>query len=40
MQGSGHLINTDARCNIYIANTGKGMQKLAFKGMTTKTAAK
>ena len=33
MQGGGHLINTDAKGNIYVANTGKGMQKLAFKGM-------
>jgi hypothetical protein len=40
MQGGGHLINTDAKGNIYIANTGKGMQKLAFKGMSTTTAAK
>jgi hypothetical protein len=34
MKGGGHLIATDARGNIYIANTGKGMQKLAFKGMS------
>ena len=40
MQGGGHLINTDAKGNIYIANTGKGMQKLAFKGMSSATAAK
>jgi hypothetical protein len=40
MQGGGHLINADARGNIYIANTGKGMQRLAFKGMSTATAAK
>ena len=40
MQGGGHLINTDAKGNIYIANTGKGMQKLAFKGMSTATAAR
>src|SRR5215471_14838293 len=40
MQGGGHLINTDAKGNIYIANTGKGMQKLAFKGMATATAAR
>jgi sugar lactone lactonase YvrE len=40
MQGGGHLINTDAKGNIYIANTGKGMQKLAFKGMSAATAAK
>jgi len=40
MQGGGHLINTDAKGNIYIANTGKGMQKLAFKGTSAATAAK
>jgi hypothetical protein len=40
MKGGGHLINTDAKGNIYIANTSKGMQKLAFKGMSTATAAK
>ncbi len=40
MKGGGHLINTDTKGNIYIANTGKGMQKLAFKGMSTATAAK
>jgi hypothetical protein len=40
MQGGGHLINTDAKGNIYIANTGKGMQKLAFKGLSAATAAK
>jgi hypothetical protein len=34
MQGGGHLINTDAKGNLYVANTGKGMQKLAFKGMS------
>jgi DNA-binding beta-propeller fold protein YncE len=40
MQGGGHLINTDAKGNIYVANTTKGMQKLAFKGMSAATAAK
>jgi hypothetical protein len=40
MQGAGHLINTDVKGNIYIANTGKGMQKLAFKGMSAATATK
>jgi hypothetical protein len=34
MQGGGHMITTDARGNIYVANTAKGMQKLAFKGLT------
>jgi hypothetical protein len=34
MQGGGHLITTDARGNIYVANTAKGMQKLAFKGLS------
>jgi hypothetical protein len=40
MKGGGHLINTDAKGNIYVANTGKGMQKLTFKGMSAPTAAK
>jgi len=39
MKGGGHLINTDAKGNIYVANTGKGMQKLAFKGMAAPTKA-
>jgi hypothetical protein len=39
MQGGGHLINTDAKGNIYVANTGKGMQKLAFKAMVAPAAA-
>jgi len=34
MIGSGHLIATDSKGNIYIAGTGAGMQKLAFKGMS------
>jgi hypothetical protein len=35
MIGGGHLIQTDAKGNIYIPQTTKGMQKLTFKGMTT-----
>lgn len=35
MQGGGHLIATDAKGNIYVANTSKGMQKLALTGMAT-----
>ena len=34
MVGGGHLINTDAKGNIYIAATGMGLQKLTFKGMS------
>jgi DNA-binding beta-propeller fold protein YncE len=33
--GAGHHIQTDSKGNIYIAQTGMGMQKLVFKGMTT-----
>jgi DNA-binding beta-propeller fold protein YncE len=33
--GGGHLIQTDSKGNIYIAQTTKGMQKLTFKGMST-----
>ncbi len=33
--GGGHLIATDSKGNIYIAQTTQGLQKLAFKGMTT-----
>ena len=33
--GPGHQIATDSKGNIYIAQTGTGMQKLVFKGMTT-----
>jgi NHL repeat len=33
--GGGHLIQTDSKGNIYIAQTTMGLQKLAFKGMTT-----
>jgi DNA-binding beta-propeller fold protein YncE len=35
MIGGGHLIQTDSKGNIYIAQTTNGMQKLTFKGMTT-----
>lgn len=34
MIGGGHHIATDSKGNIYIAQTGAGMQKLAFKGMS------
>jgi hypothetical protein len=34
MLGGGHQIATDAKGNIYVAATGNGMQKLAFKGMS------
>ena len=33
--GGGHLIQTDSKGNIYIAQTTSGLQKLTFKGMTT-----
>ena len=33
--GGGHQIQTDSKGNIYIAQTTMGLQKLAFKGMTT-----
>lgn len=32
--GAGHHINTDSKGNLYIAQTGNGMQKLTFKGMS------
>jgi len=32
--GGGHLINVDAKGNIYIAATTMGLQKLTFKGMS------
>jgi len=35
MIGGGHLIQTDSKGNIYIAQTTMGLQKLTFKGMTT-----
>jgi hypothetical protein len=34
MIGGGHHIATDSKGNIYIAGTGAGMQKLAYKGMS------
>ena len=35
MIGGGHLIAVDQKGNIYVAGTSQGMQKLAFKGMST-----
>ena len=35
MIGGGHLIATDQKGNIYIAQTTSGLQKLTFKGMST-----
>ena len=32
--GPGHEIATDSKGNIYIAQTGAGMQKLTYKGMS------
>jgi outer membrane protein assembly factor BamB len=32
--GAGHHIQTDSKGNLYIAQTGTGMQKLASKGMS------
>jgi len=32
--GPGHHIQTDSKGNLYIAQTGAGLQKLAFKGMS------
>jgi hypothetical protein len=32
--GAGHQIATDSKGNLYIAQTGAGMQKLTFKGMS------
>jgi DNA-binding beta-propeller fold protein YncE len=34
MIGGGHLIATDSKGNLYIAQTAAGMQKLVFKGMS------
>jgi ligand-binding sensor domain-containing protein len=34
MIGAGHQIATDSKGNLYIAQTGAGMQKLTFKGMS------
>lgn len=33
--GTGHLIQTDSRGNIYIAATGRGYERLIFTGLTT-----
>jgi hypothetical protein len=35
MIGAGHQIATDSKGNLYIAQTGAGMQKLTFKGMSS-----
>jgi DNA-binding beta-propeller fold protein YncE len=35
--GGGHLITTDPKGNIYVAATGMGLQKLAFKGFSAPT---
>jgi len=35
MIGAGHQIATDSKGNLYIAQTGQGMQKLTFKGMSS-----
>jgi DNA-binding beta-propeller fold protein YncE len=35
MIGAGHQIATDSKGNLYIVATGTGMQKPAFKGMST-----
>jgi hypothetical protein len=35
MLGGGHQIAVDSKGNIYVAATNRGMQKLAFKGMST-----
>jgi len=36
--GAGHEIAVDSKGNIYIAQTTMGMQKLTFKGMSTKSS--
>ena len=33
--GPGHEIATDSKGNLYLAQTGAGMQKLTFKGMSS-----
>ena len=33
LTGAGHHLATDSKGNLYVAQTGMGMQKLAFKGM-------
>jgi ribosomal protein S11 len=37
--GGGHLIGTDPKGNIYVAATTGGMQKLTYKGTTTRRSA-
>jgi uncharacterized protein GlcG (DUF336 family) len=39
MIGGGHHLATDSKGNIYIAQTGAGMQKLVFKGMSASGSA-
>lgn len=34
LTGAGHHIATDSKGNLYVAQTGMGMQKLAFKGLS------
>jgi DNA-binding beta-propeller fold protein YncE len=34
MTGAGHHLATDSKGNLYIAQTGQGLQKLAFRGMS------
>ncbi len=34
MLGGGHLISTDQKGNIFVAATGKGLQKLTYKGLS------
>jgi hypothetical protein len=36
MLGGGHHIATDSKGNLYVAGTAAGMQKLAFKGMSSR----
>jgi DNA-binding beta-propeller fold protein YncE len=33
LTGAGHHLATDSKGNLYVAQTGMGMQKLAFKGI-------
>ena len=40
MIGAGHQIATDSKGNLYIAQTGAGMQKLTFKGMSSSPASR
>jgi hypothetical protein len=34
LNGAGHHLATDSKGNLYVAQTGMGMQKLAFKGIS------